>query len=206
MIESCPHSISRRDLSVQGMHFRQRQRLRTLEYNNKKKKKRDGEAWELENASQNQYLSPEGLSVEQTSPCKSQAGGLGRADGRRYFFSRRRGRLYSMSTFVCRRYSRSHCPLGLSRGSHACFAYVFVSPVCENRCLFNLGEIVFAPRLVMYYLLKKVRCRPGLNFAQSKISRRSIHICVGAKSSSVFTSTKRIPQWNFSRRQIFRSF
>lgn len=39
MIESCPHSISRRDLSVQGMHFRQRQRLRTLEYNNKKKKK-----------------------------------------------------------------------------------------------------------------------------------------------------------------------
>lgn len=26
-------------------------------------------------------------------------------------FSRRRGRLYSMSTFVCRRYSRSHCPL-----------------------------------------------------------------------------------------------
>lgn len=62
--------------------------------------------------------------------------GRARADGRRYFFSRRRGRLYSMSTFVCRRYSRSHCPLVypevLTR-----FAYVFLSPVCAKTGVYS---------------------------------------------------------------------
>lgn len=90
------------------MHFQRR--LRTLEWYNRKRTARRG-SWKTHHKIST-FLRRVCLPSRQVRVNLKREG-----SGRRskVLFSRRRGRLYSMSTFVCRRYSRSHCPLG----SHA---------------------------------------------------------------------------------------